>query len=98
MGSGDPGREGDIAAGEALKSADRSGRQWNRLLRKAVGVLFWRGSEVNRGQEGTDQHHQQIDFHDFLRCAIAAQRLRFKWRSIPVNRHVWNVSMRIRNG
>jgi hypothetical protein len=27
---------------------------------------------VNGGQKSTDQHHQQIDFHDFLRCAIAA--------------------------
>jgi triphosphoribosyl-dephospho-CoA synthetase len=31
---------------------------------------------VNRGQKSTDQQHQQIDFHDFLRCAIAANPYR----------------------
>jgi diadenosine tetraphosphate (Ap4A) HIT family hydrolase len=25
--------------------------------------LFWRGSEVNRGQKCANQQHQQIDFH-----------------------------------
>jgi hypothetical protein len=27
---------------------------------------------VDRGQNGADQHYQEIDFHVTLRCAIAA--------------------------
>jgi hypothetical protein len=27
---------------------------------------------VNRGQDGADQHYQQVDFHVSLRCTIAA--------------------------
>jgi hypothetical protein len=44
----------------------------SQLLRKGLGALFWRRSEVNRGQKGTDQRYQQIDLHVFLRCAVAA--------------------------
>jgi hypothetical protein len=41
-------------------------------LRERFWLLFRRRREVNRGQKGTDQHYQQIDFHVTLRCAIAA--------------------------
>jgi hypothetical protein len=27
---------------------------------------------MNRGQKGADQHHQQVNLHVTLRCAIAA--------------------------
>ena len=46
-------------------------RRGNLLLQR-FRWLFGRGSEVNRGQEGTDEHNQQIDFHEFLRCTVAA--------------------------
>jgi hypothetical protein len=42
------------------------------LLRKGFRLPFRRRSEVNRGQDGTDQHYQQVDFHVTLRCPIAA--------------------------
>jgi hypothetical protein len=35
-------------------------------------LLFGYRSEVNRGQKGADQHHQQANLHVTLRCAIAA--------------------------
>jgi hypothetical protein len=41
-------------------------------LRKRLGALFRRRSEVNRGQNGTDQRYQQIDLHVFPRCAVEA--------------------------
>jgi hypothetical protein len=41
-------------------------------LRKRLGTLFWRRSEVNCGQKGTDQRYQQVDFHVFLLCHVAA--------------------------
>ena len=43
-----------------------------KLLRKRFRPLFRRRSEVNRRQKGTDNRHQQIDFHVILRCALAA--------------------------
>jgi hypothetical protein len=46
-------------------------------MRRLAGQRFrapvWRGSEVNGGQNRTDQHQQQVDFHVVLRCAIAAR-------------------------
>jgi hypothetical protein len=42
------------------------------LLRKRIRSLFRYRSEANCGQEGTDQQHQQVDFHVILRCTIAA--------------------------
>ena len=41
-------------------------------MRQRLRALFAGGSEVGGGQEGADQHHQQIDFHVFLRCVVAA--------------------------
>jgi len=42
------------------------------LLGQCFRALFGRGREVDSGQESADKHHQQIDFHVFLRCLIAA--------------------------
>src|SRR5437868_7707890 len=33
------------------------------LLRKGFRLPFRRRSKVNRGQDGADQHYQQVDFH-----------------------------------
>jgi hypothetical protein len=42
------------------------------LLGQCFRALLGRGREVDSGQESADKHHQQIDFHVFLRCLIAA--------------------------
>jgi hypothetical protein len=35
-------------------------------------MLFRHRSEANCREKGTDQQHQQIDFHVILRCTVAA--------------------------
>jgi hypothetical protein len=63
------------ATKQALLSKSLSGKRFRTLLGS-------RG-EMNSGQERADQQHQQVDFHHFLRCAVAALiSLQCKMRSI----------------
>jgi hypothetical protein len=39
---------------------------------KRFRALFRDRCEADHGQKGTDQRHQQVDFHVILRCALAA--------------------------
>ena len=56
-----------------------------RLLRECFRLPIGRRSEVNRGQNGADQHYQQIDFHVTLRCAIAALPMAMQKAFQPFN-------------
>lgn len=52
------------------------------LLRLRFRAFFGSGGVVDSGQQSTDKHDQQVDFHGFLRCHIAAnQPLQCKWHS-----------------
>ena len=42
------------------------------LLRKRLRLPLRRRSEVGGGEQGADQHYQQVDFHVTLRSPIAA--------------------------
>src|SRR5579871_2400844 len=77
MGSRRPGRQRGIAAGDTLGSLAKDLR-WKRFR-----ALFRRRSEADSRQNCTDQKHQQINLHVFLRCVIAAwPRPACKWRSV----------------
>ena len=49
------------------------------------GALFGSRGEADDRQQGTDQQHQQVDFHVFLRCPVAVlaipDRHKYKNRS-----------------
>ena len=70
----------DILAGKGvlplaiplMGCCDRSSFEQTAYCGSVSELLIRRGSEVNRGQKCADQHHQQIDLHVFLRCAVAA--------------------------
>ena len=67
---GSPARNG--GAGDARGQTPERGV--GRLLPQRFGALFGHRSEVNRRQKGTDQHHQQIDFHVSLSAAPLSQQ------------------------